>query len=175
MTTDGGQPGERQPRGYEMPGVRERALPEADAEVSLMCARRIRARRRALGLTQAQAAARLAAHGTRMSNQVLSAIENGRGVPAGRLPGLAAVLDCTVTYLLGLTADPHQWLPDAPTAPSPSPSRAPATARPAGQAPAPAATGRVHNNWILGPDPPPERDPLDKGNHGPSRSSRSPR
>ena len=29
-----------------------------------------------------------------------------------KLPELAAALDCTVTYLVGLTDDAHSWVPD---------------------------------------------------------------
>jgi hypothetical protein len=29
---------------------------------------------------------------------------------------LAAALDCTVTYLIGLTDEPHRWEPDPPSA-----------------------------------------------------------
>ena len=38
-------------------------------------------------------------------------MENGRGLDLGLLPELAAVLDCTVTYLLGLTTEPWAWQP----------------------------------------------------------------
>ena len=76
------------------------------------CAQRMRARRRELKLTQMDVAARLCSHGTEMTNRTLSAMENGRGLDLGWLPELAAVLDCTVSYLLGLTDDPHAWAPD---------------------------------------------------------------
>lgn len=130
------------------------------AERNLTCAMRIRERRQQLGLTQAQVAARLASQGTGLSNQVLSAIENGRGIAAGRLPGLAAALDCTVTYLVGLTADPRRWEPDPPVRPGnqaadrPTSSPAPSPVPPPAEATA-ASSWRRHN-WILGPDPPPD-------------------
>lgn len=76
------------------------------------CAQRLRVRRRELKLTQMDVAARLCAHGTEMTNRTLSAMENGRGLDLGWLPELADVLDCTVSYLLGLTDDPHAWAPD---------------------------------------------------------------
>lgn len=111
------------------------------AQQNLTCAIRIKERRRELGLTQAEVVERVSRHGSRLSNQALSAIENGRRLAVGRLPGLAAALDCTVTYLLGLTADPASWQPDenAPTGNAPTEN---ATRRP----------GR--HSWILGPDVP---------------------
>jgi hypothetical protein len=39
-------------------------------------------------------------------------MENGRGLDLGLLPDLAESLECTVTYLIGLAADPHSWQPD---------------------------------------------------------------
>jgi hypothetical protein len=39
-------------------------------------------------------------------------MEHGQGLDVGRIPELAAALQCTVTYLLGLTMDPHRWEPD---------------------------------------------------------------
>jgi transcriptional regulator with XRE-family HTH domain len=126
-------------------------------ERNLTCAMRIRERRLQLGLTQAQVAARLASQGTRLSNQVLSAIENGRGLAVGRLPGLAAALDCTVTYLVGLTADPRRWEPDPPIQPGNQAAdrpRLPSPAPPPGGAAA--AAGGQRRSWILGPVPPPD-------------------
>ena len=111
------------------------------AQRNLTCAIRIAERRRELGLTQAEVVARVARHGSRLSNQALSAVENGRRLAVGRLPDLAEALDCTVTYLLGLTADPRSWSPDQPP-------RAPAPAPPV---PAP---GFPRRSWILGPDVP---------------------
>jgi transcriptional regulator with XRE-family HTH domain len=77
-----------------------------------ICAQRLRERRRELKLTQMDVAARLCAHGAEMTNRTLSSMENGRGLHLGWLPELAAVLDCTVSYLLGLTCDPGTWIPD---------------------------------------------------------------
>ncbi|HEY7486197.1 MAG TPA: helix-turn-helix transcriptional regulator [Streptosporangiaceae bacterium] len=76
------------------------------------CAQRIRERRLALGLTQREVVDRLQRRGYQTTNRVLSAMENGRGLDIGMLPELADSLDCTVTYLLGLAADPHSWHPD---------------------------------------------------------------
>jgi transcriptional regulator with XRE-family HTH domain len=89
-------------------------LPDMRARRQWICATRIRERRRQLGLTQSQLATRLVGYGTSLSNRALSAMENGRGLDLGRIPDLAAVLDCTVTYLLGLTDDPLRWEPDQP-------------------------------------------------------------
>ena len=82
------------------------------AQRNLTCAIRIRERRRQLGLTQAELVDRVNGYGSRLSSQALSAIENGRRLAVGRLPDLAAALQCTVSYLLGLTADPDRWEPD---------------------------------------------------------------
>ena len=109
-----------------------------------VCARRLSERRHDLGLTQSDVVARLNARGVNATNRTLSAMEHGQGVDVGRLPELAAVLDCTVTYLLGLTADPLHWAPDEPVAADAGPS-----------APAPAG----HGSWILGPDIPDRHTP----------------
>jgi transcriptional regulator with XRE-family HTH domain len=74
---------------------------------------RLRQRRRELGLTQQQVVARLAEAGVRTTNKALSGLENGVGLDAAKLPEVAEALDCSVTYLLGLTDDPHRWNPDA--------------------------------------------------------------
>lgn len=85
-----------------------------------VCAQRLRERRLELRLTQREVAARLVLRGNQMSNRALSAMENGRGLDLGLLPEFAEVLDCTVTYLLGLTAQPQAWQPDGltPTRPA---------------------------------------------------------
>jgi transcriptional regulator with XRE-family HTH domain len=116
------------------------------AQRNLSCAIRIKERRRELGLTQAEVVERVAGYGSRLSNQALSAIENGRRLAVGRLPDLAGALDCTVTYLIGLTADPHRWQPDLPQPreSAPAPPRASAPSTPASP----------HRSWILGPDVP---------------------
>jgi transcriptional regulator with XRE-family HTH domain len=109
------------------------------------CSRRLRERRHALALTQADVVARLAAGGQPLTNRALSTMENGRGPDLGWLPELAAALECTVTYLLGLTDDPRRWEPDAPL---------PAAVGTANLAPEPARPAAPHRSWILGPDPP---------------------
>jgi DNA-binding XRE family transcriptional regulator len=113
------------------------------AQQNLTCAIRIRERRRQLGLTQAEVTGRVSRHGSRLSSQALSAIENGRRLAVGRLPDLAAALECTVSYLLGLTADPHRWEPDdVPPPAEPGTNGTPGRATP------------PHRSWILGPDVP---------------------
>lgn len=72
----------------------------------------MRRRRLALGLTQREVVERLKRRGYQTTNRTLSAMENGRGLDLGLLPDLARSLECTVTYLLGLAADPHSWRPD---------------------------------------------------------------
>lgn len=81
-----------------------------------VCAQRLRERRRALGLTQRAVVARLARRGNCTTNRGLSDMENGRGLDLGLLPDLAESLECSVTYLLGLTEDPAEWRPEWCTA-----------------------------------------------------------
>ena len=71
-----------------------------------------------LGLTQQDVVDRLAAMGVAATNRSMSAMEHGQGLDVGRLPELAAALDCTVTYLLGLTMNPDSWEPDVPINPT---------------------------------------------------------
>ncbi len=129
------------------------------AQRNLTCAIRIKERRRELGLTQAEVVDRVARYGSRLSNQALSAIENGRRLAVGRLPDLAEALDCTVTYLIGLTADPHRWQPDLPqprqlTA-APTGASAPIeNAAPLSPPGAPGTPASSRRSWILGPDVP---------------------
>ena len=102
----------------------------------LIVSHRLRIRRLQLGLTQKQVVTRLGRRGIRTTNKTLSSFEHGAGVDVVRLPELAAALDCTVTYLLGLTEEATQWEPDSLPRATP-------------QVPA-IQTG----NWILGPDVP---------------------
>jgi transcriptional regulator with XRE-family HTH domain len=85
---------------------------DLNRERQWVCARRINARRHDLGLTQWDVVERMAALGVTGTNRTLSAMEHGQGIDVGRLPELAVALDCTVTYLLGLTSDPRSWVPD---------------------------------------------------------------
>ena len=120
------------------------------AQRNLTCAIRIKERRKELGLTQAEVVQRVSRRGSGLSNQALSAIENGRRLAVGRLPDLADALDCTVTYLIGLTADPRRWQPDKPSGTANAPDAPPRSRRPAVRDPV-SPSGR---SWILGPDVP---------------------
>ena len=88
--------------------------------------RRLRERRRSLGLTQKEVVARLRRLGVTTTNKALSSLEHGAGLDVAKLPELAGALECTLTYLVGLTEDPHSWCPDPGRWPDPP-------ARPAGQ------------------------------------------
>ena len=72
------------------------------------CARR----RRELGLTQKEVVARLRRIGVVTTNKALSSLEHGAGLDVCKLPELARALDCSLTYLVGLTEDPASWEPD---------------------------------------------------------------
>jgi transcriptional regulator with XRE-family HTH domain len=117
---------------------------------------RLRQRRDELGLTQKQVVTRLGRCGLQTTNRALSSLEHGTGLDVAKLPELAAALDCTVTYLLGLTEDPHSWIPDRElTVPSRPPARPPAvvaTAVAAGPAPAPTTSRQA--SLILGANVP---------------------
>jgi transcriptional regulator with XRE-family HTH domain len=93
----------------------------------LLITHRLRQRRSDLGLTQKEVVVRLARLGMHTTNRALSSVEQGAGLEIAKVPALAAALDCTVTYLVGLTDDPHRWEPDEtldephrPRAPVPS-------------------------------------------------------
>ena len=77
----------------------------------LVVSQRLRERRRTLGLTQKQVISRLARLGVLSTNKALSSLEHGSGLDVAKLPELAEALDCSVTWLLGLTDDPHSWEP----------------------------------------------------------------
>jgi transcriptional regulator with XRE-family HTH domain len=143
------------------------ATREAATQRHWTCGRRLRERRHALGLTQAELVDRLGG-GPAITNRSISTWENGRGLDFGWLPELAVALDCSVTYLLGMTDDPRRWEPatgpvptrvgtatsDATVVPASAPAALPATE------PAPPASAPTHNlcNWILGPGPMPADD-----------------
>ena len=70
-----------------------------------------------------------------------------------RVPELAAALDCTVTYLLGLTEDPARWEPDRSGPADNQPVSRPAVLN----SPAILKASSVNHpdgHWILGPDIP---------------------
>lgn len=127
----------------------------------LLVSERLRLRRRQLGLTQKEVVARLRRLGVDTTNKALSSLEHGAGLDVCKLPELAHALDCTLTYLVGLTSDPLRWEPDGGTwpvlgrvmagadasfQPRSVPSEAPA-------APPPGASERPSGPWILGPVP----------------------
>jgi len=118
------------------------SIGETSAGRQLLITQRLRRRRGELGLTQKQVVTRLARAGLRTTNRAVSSLEHGAGVDVAKLPELAAALDCTVTYLVGLTDDPHRWEPDHRGTPEPTP-------QPGG--PRPNAPSR---SWILGADVP---------------------
>lgn len=117
----------------------------------LIVSERLRVRRHQLGLTQKQVITRLGSLGVRSTNKALSSLEHGAGLDVGKLPELAEALDCTVTWLLGLTGDPHKWEPDRFLRPAATPR---ADRSPQEPDPAPdAEDGEPHQagSWILGP------------------------
>ena len=64
--------------------------------------------------------ARLRRIGVVTTNKALSSLEHGAGLDVCKLPEIARALDCSLTYLVGLTDDPKSWEPDGtgwPTAP----------------------------------------------------------
>src|SRR6478735_4023462 len=78
----------------------------------LVVSERLRQRRRELGLTQKEVVARLRRLGVGTTNKALSSLEHGAGLDVCKLPELARALDCTLTYLVGLTSRPNSWEPD---------------------------------------------------------------
>ena len=117
---------------------------------------RLRQRRADLGLTQKQVVERLARHGLRTTNRTLSSVEHGAGLEVAKLPALAAALECTVTYLVGLTDDPHRWEPDQPD-------------DPVAQHTTPAAAEPPARSLILGSDIPERSSRLSRLGGGPAR------
>jgi transcriptional regulator with XRE-family HTH domain len=118
----------------------------------LLITQRLRERRDDLGLTQKQIVTRLARCGLQTTNRALSSLEHGSGLDVAKLPELAIALDCTVTYLLGLTDNPHSWLP-AELPAEPVAAAPPAVVRPAparGEPSAPGAAASARQSLILG-------------------------
>jgi transcriptional regulator with XRE-family HTH domain len=137
----------------------------------LFIVQRLRQRRCELGLTQKQVVTRLGRTGVHTTNRALSSLEHGSGMDVAKLPPLAAALDCTVTYLVGLTDDPHRWEPDRPlTSGVPPNAGVPLTAGVALNArvtPRANGTAAAANNdtapprsWILGAEVPDRRPRL---------------
>lgn len=112
----------------------------------MVVSQRLRQRRRELGLTQKQVVSRLSRQGLRTTNKTLSCQEHGAGLDVAHISYLASALDCTTTYLLGLTDDPHGWEPD------PMDGRWHRASEPITVAPEPEQTSPARaGNWILGP------------------------
>ncbi len=81
---------------------------ELGAHRHLLISERLRLRRRELGLTQKEVVARLRRIGVVTTNKALSSLEHGAGLDVCKLPEIARALDCSLTYLVGLTDDPKQ-------------------------------------------------------------------
>jgi transcriptional regulator with XRE-family HTH domain len=139
----------------------------------LLVSERLRVRRRQLGLTQKEVVARLRRLGVDTTNKSLSSLEHGAGLDVCKLPELARALDCTLTYLVGLSADPFSWQPDEGTWPLPDresergdtacdPELRPETAE------------RTEGPWILGPVPAFRRRAVTPGSHPAPTSGASP-
>jgi transcriptional regulator with XRE-family HTH domain len=118
----------------------------------LVVSERLRVRRRHLGLTQKEVVARLRRLGVETTNKSLSSLEHGAGLDVCKLPELARALDCTLTYLVGLSADPLSWQPDDGTWPVPERAPEPVTASEP-VSPPPESAERTEGPWILGPVP----------------------
>lgn len=97
-----------------------RLLSDLGAHRHLVLSERIRERRRALDLTQKQVVSRLRKLGVETTNKALSSLEHGAGLDVAKLPELACALECTLTYLVGLTDRPDRWQPDPPRWPAAS-------------------------------------------------------
>ena len=108
----------------------------------LVVSERLRRRRRELGLTQMDVVVRLQRLGVNTTNKTVSSLERGAGIDVAKLPEIASALECTITYLVGLTDNPSRWEPDdvAPTRPD--------STRPRAQRSDPRQSERP---WILGP------------------------
>jgi len=117
---------------------------ELGAHRHLVVSERLRMRRRALGLTQKEVVSRLRRMGVLTTNKALSSLEHGAGLDVGKLPEIARALECSLTYLVGLTDDPASWEPDfehwpgrrrTVTRTAPAPARAPEPAATPGPTP----------------------------------------
>ena len=118
----------------------------------LLVSERLRLRRRQLGLTQKEVVARLRRLGVDTTNKSLSSLEHGAGLDVCKLPELARALECTLTYLVGLAADPLSWQPDEGTWPVSEGAPEPVTASEP-KPPPPESSERAEGPWILGPVP----------------------
>src|SRR5687767_16004355 len=110
-----------------------------------------------LNLTQKEVVARLRRLGVATTNKSLSSLEHGAGLDVGKLPELARALECTLTYLVGLTDDPGRWEPDSARWPRGRPA-VPTMHEPVTlSSRAPAQAGSPECPAILGPFDPPRR------------------
>lgn len=100
------------PRPAGVGGRPLRSYEELGARRHLIISERLRERRRTLGLTQKEVVARLRRIGVATTNKALSSLEHGAGLDVSKLPEIARALDCSLTYLVGLTDDPRSWEPD---------------------------------------------------------------
>ena len=109
----------------------------------LVVSERLRKRRRELGLTQMDVVVRLQHLGVNTTNKTVSSLEHGAGLDVAKLPAIASALECTITYLVGLTDTPGRWEPDDPAP----------TVREATPPPEQRVDGRAQSErpWILGP------------------------
>ncbi len=76
---------------------------------------RTRHQRRALDMTQDDVVEALRTDGLEVSPSTYSRLETGKvelAKGAALLVGLSRALRCTITYLVGLTADANKWEPD---------------------------------------------------------------
>ena len=138
---------------------------ETWSERQLLINRRLRRRRAELGLTQKQVVTRLGRVGVQTTNRAVSSLEHGAGIDVAKLPEIANALECTVTYLLGLTDDPARWEPDGAARRSLAngiAAQAPSSSTPSavGETSSETSTGSGRassRSWILGLDVP-DRD-----------------
>lgn len=112
---------------------------------------RLRERRHQLGLGQKQVASRLQHLGMPLSLKTVSTLELGAVLTVERLPVVAVALECSVPYLLGMTAEPHAWEPDPPTAERPRPRHL--AAQPDLHDPSTATNGAPGVAQALAPEP----------------------
>lgn len=127
-----------------MPGIL--GYDELGTHRHLLVSERLRLRRRQLGLTQKEVVARMRRLGVGTTNKALSSLEHGAGLDVCKLPEIAQALECTLTYLVGLTSDPTRWEPDE--------HQWVRGARPRADQAAPAPNGsgtKGSGPWILGP------------------------
>ena len=76
-------------------------------------------------VTGSAVVARLRRLGVDTTNKALSSLEHGAGLDVCKLPELARALECTLTYLVGLTDDPDSWEPDSSSWPNPTSAAGP--------------------------------------------------